>query len=106
MTAQSPEPQHLKSWQDAFQFPIPTVRRVEQELRRDIANNKEKLRALVGLVELPQSCLATLLIFGLLQDEVSRLAWNGRDYCFYESRYPRRGVESDRCWTEKQSQVD
>lgn len=46
--ASGPDPQSLKSWEDAFQYPIPTVRRVEQELRRDIASNKEKLRALVG----------------------------------------------------------
>ncbi|PYH48192.1 uncharacterized protein BP01DRAFT_334762 [Aspergillus saccharolyticus JOP 1030-1] len=48
MSPDGPDPQSLKSWQDAFQYPIPTVRRVEQELRRDIASNKEKLRALVG----------------------------------------------------------
>ncbi|KAL4967358.1 uncharacterized protein BDV14DRAFT_169867 [Aspergillus stella-maris] len=48
MAADGPDPQNLKAWQDAFQYPIPTVRRVEQELRRDIASNKEKLRALVG----------------------------------------------------------
>ncbi|EPS28609.1 hypothetical protein PDE_03555 [Penicillium oxalicum 114-2] len=48
MAPDAPDPQSLKSWQDAFQYPIPTVRRVEQELRRDIASNREKLRALVG----------------------------------------------------------
>ncbi|KAK4866649.1 hypothetical protein LT330_008202 [Penicillium expansum] len=48
MAPEAPDPQSLKSWNDAFQYPIPTVRRVEQELRRDIASNKEKLRALVG----------------------------------------------------------
>ncbi|KAE8354784.1 hypothetical protein BDV28DRAFT_130334 [Aspergillus coremiiformis] len=48
MASDGPDPQSLESWQDAFQYPIPTVRRVEQELRRDIASNKEKLRALVG----------------------------------------------------------
>ncbi|KAE8372827.1 Vps51/Vps67-domain-containing protein [Aspergillus bertholletiae] len=48
MASDGPDPQSLNSWQDAFQYPIPTVRRVEQELRRDIASNKEKLRALVG----------------------------------------------------------
>ncbi|KAJ5484933.1 hypothetical protein N7539_004921 [Penicillium diatomitis] len=48
MTPDAPDPQSLKSWQDAFQYPIPTVRRLEQELRRDIASNREKLRALVG----------------------------------------------------------
>ncbi|KAL4976498.1 hypothetical protein BDW66DRAFT_166458 [Aspergillus desertorum] len=48
MASDGPNSQDLKSWQDAFQYPIPTVRRLEQELRRDIASNKEKLRALVG----------------------------------------------------------
>ncbi|KAJ0425333.1 hypothetical protein BJY00DRAFT_275213 [Aspergillus carlsbadensis] len=48
MASDGPDPQSLKSWRDAFQYPIPSVRRVEQELRRDIASNKEKLRALVG----------------------------------------------------------
>ncbi|PWY80950.1 hypothetical protein BO94DRAFT_470302 [Aspergillus sclerotioniger CBS 115572] len=48
MASDGPDPQSLKSWEDAFHYPIPTVRRVEQELRRDIASNKEKLRALVG----------------------------------------------------------
>ncbi|KAJ5545483.1 hypothetical protein N7535_006131 [Penicillium sp. DV-2018c] len=48
MAPEAPDPQSLKSWHDAFQYPIPTVRRVEQELRRDIASNREKLRALVG----------------------------------------------------------
>jgi hypothetical protein len=52
MASDGPDPQSLKSWQDAFQYPIPSVRRVEQELRRDIASNKEKLRALVGYVAL------------------------------------------------------
>lgn len=51
MASDGPDPQSLKSWQDAFHYPIPTVRRVEQELRRDIASNKEKLRALVGYVK-------------------------------------------------------
>ncbi|CAG7918114.1 unnamed protein product [Penicillium olsonii] len=48
MAPEAPDPQSLKSWHDAFQYPIPTVRRVEQELRRDISSNKEKLRAVVG----------------------------------------------------------
>ncbi|KAH8695096.1 hypothetical protein BGW36DRAFT_298738 [Talaromyces proteolyticus] len=48
MATETPDPQNLKSWKDAFQHPIPTVRKVEQELRRDIASNREKLRSLVG----------------------------------------------------------
>ncbi|KAK2803850.1 hypothetical protein FQN50_006858 [Emmonsiellopsis sp. PD_5] len=49
MAADVPDAQSLKSWQEAFQHPIPTVRRVEQELRRDITSNREKLRSLVGV---------------------------------------------------------
>ncbi|PGH09942.1 hypothetical protein AJ79_05558 [Helicocarpus griseus UAMH5409] len=49
MATDVPDAQTLKSWQEAFQHPIPTVRRVEQELRRDIASNKDKLRSLVGV---------------------------------------------------------
>jgi conserved oligomeric Golgi complex subunit 1 len=52
MATDVPDPQTLRSWQEAFQYPIPTVRRVEQEIRRDIASNKEKLRSLVGCVSL------------------------------------------------------
>ncbi|EEP78673.1 predicted protein [Uncinocarpus reesii 1704] len=49
MAADVPDAHALKSWQEAFQYPIPTVRRIEHELRRDIVSNKEKLRSLVGV---------------------------------------------------------
>ncbi|WEW61523.1 hypothetical protein PRK78_007013 [Emydomyces testavorans] len=49
MAADVPDTRTLKSWQEAFQYPIPTVRRIEQELRRDILSNREKLRSLVGV---------------------------------------------------------
>ncbi|KAL1960037.1 hypothetical protein VTO42DRAFT_209 [Malbranchea cinnamomea] len=49
MTTDVSDARSLGSWQEAFQHPIPTVRRVEQELRRDIESNKEKLRSLVGV---------------------------------------------------------
>ncbi|OAX79101.1 hypothetical protein ACJ72_06583 [Emergomyces africanus] len=49
MATDVPDAHSLQSWQEAFQHPIPTVRRVEQELRRDIASNKDKLRSLVGV---------------------------------------------------------
>ncbi|KZZ87484.1 Vps51/Vps67 [Ascosphaera apis ARSEF 7405] len=44
-----PDISSLESWEDVFKYPIPTVRRVEHELRRDIASNRDKLRSLVGL---------------------------------------------------------
>ncbi|OJD21489.1 hypothetical protein ACJ73_07171 [Blastomyces percursus] len=49
MASDVPDASSLQSWREAFQHPIPTVRRVEQELRRDIASNKDKLRSLVGM---------------------------------------------------------
>ncbi|KAI5306181.1 hypothetical protein KEM56_001957 [Ascosphaera pollenicola] len=44
-----PDVSSLETWEDVFKYPIPTVRRVEHELRRDIASNRDKLRSLVGL---------------------------------------------------------
>ncbi|KAH0265156.1 hypothetical protein KCU91_g11606, partial [Aureobasidium melanogenum] len=47
-TNQAPNPRELKSWEDAFQYPVPVVRRLEQQLRSNINENKDKLRSLVG----------------------------------------------------------
>ena len=38
----------LKSWEEAFSYPIVTTRQFEKQLRNDIAANKERLRTLVG----------------------------------------------------------
>ncbi|KAI9822261.1 MAG: hypothetical protein M1832_003084 [Thelocarpon impressellum] len=48
MAAEAPDPKSLADWQDAFQSPVPVVRRMEQQLRADLSTNKEKLRSLVG----------------------------------------------------------
>lgn len=48
MAVQAPNPRDFKSWEDAFQYPIPVVRRLEQQLRGNISENREKLRSLVG----------------------------------------------------------
>lgn len=50
MAADTPDAITLNSWEDAFKYPIPTVRRLEQELRRDAESNRDKLRSLVGYV--------------------------------------------------------
>jgi hypothetical protein len=44
------DPLALKGWEDAFSHPIPTVRKLEQQLRRHADENREKLRTLVGYV--------------------------------------------------------
>lgn len=49
MATQPPlDPKILTSWEDAFQYPLPVVRRLEQQLRKNIDENRSKLRSLVG----------------------------------------------------------
>jgi hypothetical protein len=48
MAGQIPDPQTLNTWEDAFQHPLPVVRKLEQQLRKNIDDNRQKLRSLVG----------------------------------------------------------
>jgi conserved oligomeric Golgi complex subunit 1 len=48
MAVQSPDPKTLGSWEEAFQYPIATVRNLERQLRSDIETNRGRLRTLVG----------------------------------------------------------
>jgi hypothetical protein len=48
MAAEPPDPRTFQSWEDAFQYPIPVVRKLEQQLRNNADDNREKLRSLVG----------------------------------------------------------
>ena len=48
MANTAPDPRDFASWETAFDYPIPVVRRFEQQLRTNIGENKEKLRSLVG----------------------------------------------------------
>ena len=48
MAAEAPDPKTFGSWEEAFQYPVPAVRGMERQLRRDIDSNREKLRTLVG----------------------------------------------------------
>ncbi|EME85289.1 uncharacterized protein MYCFIDRAFT_150388 [Pseudocercospora fijiensis CIRAD86] len=47
-TQQPPDPRALGNWEDAFQYPLPVVRNLEQQLRQNIEENRQKLRSLVG----------------------------------------------------------
>ncbi|KAF7187176.1 Conserved oligomeric Golgi complex subunit 1 [Pseudocercospora fuligena] len=47
-TQQPPDPRALGDWEDAFQYPLPVVRKLEQQLRKNIEDNRQKLRSLVG----------------------------------------------------------
>ncbi|PSN60294.1 hypothetical protein BS50DRAFT_506710 [Corynespora cassiicola Philippines] len=48
MTTEAPDPRNFKSWEDAFQYPVPVVRKLESQLRSSAGDNREKLRSLVG----------------------------------------------------------
>jgi len=47
-TMQAPNPRDFTSADQAFAYPLPVVRKLEQQLRSSIADNKDKLRSLVG----------------------------------------------------------
>lgn len=48
MGSQLPDPRTLESADDAFKYPVQAVRGMEKKLRRDMDENHEKLRNLVG----------------------------------------------------------
>ncbi|EMC96187.1 hypothetical protein BAUCODRAFT_70384 [Baudoinia panamericana UAMH 10762] len=48
MAVQPPDPRTFNSWEDAFQYPLPVVRKLEQQLRKNLDENRSKLRSLVG----------------------------------------------------------
>lgn len=48
MTSPKQDVKELKSWEEAFKYPVSTTRQIEKQLRSDIVVNKERLRTLVG----------------------------------------------------------
>lgn len=48
MAMEGPDPKTFGSWEEAFQYPVATVRAMERQLRSDIESNRERLRTLVG----------------------------------------------------------
>ncbi|KAF2432196.1 hypothetical protein EJ08DRAFT_585946 [Tothia fuscella] len=49
MANEAPDPRAFKTWEDAFQYPVPTVRKLEQQLRSHGEENRQQLRTLVGV---------------------------------------------------------
>ncbi|KAF2667104.1 hypothetical protein BT63DRAFT_416168 [Microthyrium microscopicum] len=47
-SAQVPDPRDFKDWEEAFQHPIATTRKFEQQLRSHADENAQKLRTIVG----------------------------------------------------------
>jgi len=50
MSTDLPDTRSLQTWEDAFQYSVPVVRGLEKKLRREVEDNQEKLRSLVGYV--------------------------------------------------------
>jgi hypothetical protein len=50
MSSEAPDPRTFNTWEDAFKYPIPVVRKLEQHLRNNANDNRERLRSLVGYV--------------------------------------------------------
>jgi conserved oligomeric Golgi complex subunit 1 len=48
MATEPPDPRQFETWEDAFQYPIPAVRKFEAQLRSHGEENKQRLRGLVG----------------------------------------------------------
>lgn len=48
MAAIPPTPSTIRSWEEAFNHPLPVVRKLESQLRTQISENQNKLRSLVG----------------------------------------------------------
>ncbi|KAF2755681.1 hypothetical protein EJ05DRAFT_478642 [Pseudovirgaria hyperparasitica] len=48
MATEAPDPRTFKSWEDAFEYPVPVVRKLEAQLRSSANDNRERLRSLVG----------------------------------------------------------
>lgn len=46
--AEAPDPKMLGSWEEAFKYPVATVRGMERQLRSELNSNRERLRSLVG----------------------------------------------------------
>src|ERR1700761_8470135 len=48
MAADSIDPKSFKGWDEAFQYPVVSIRKFEQTLRNHAEDNRRKLRTIVG----------------------------------------------------------
>lgn len=47
-TQEVADPRTFKSWEEAFNYPVPIVKKLEVQLRSTANDNRERLRSLVG----------------------------------------------------------
>jgi conserved oligomeric Golgi complex subunit 1 len=48
MAGNAPDPRTFKDWNEAFQHPIPSIRKFERQLHSHASENRQKLRTIVG----------------------------------------------------------
>lgn len=66
MAAEAPDPKAFGSCEEAFQFPVSTVRAMEGQLRRNIDLNRERLRSLVGYERDPYFQILAIIARGII----------------------------------------
>lgn len=71
MAAEAPDPKTFGSWEEAFQYPVPAVRGMERQLRRDIDSNREKLRTLVGYGTTSSTLTSTVFLLKVTTADTS-----------------------------------
>ncbi|KAH9882872.1 hypothetical protein J1614_000238 [Plenodomus biglobosus] len=78
LSTEAPDPRTFKDWEDAFQYPIPVVRKLEQQLRNNADDNREKLRSLVGasyrsLLDTAETIIDMEVRMGEVESKLSRV---------------------------------
>ncbi|KAL9052469.1 MAG: hypothetical protein Q9162_005381 [Coniocarpon cinnabarinum] len=68
MALEIPEIRNLKTWEDAFQYPVPTTRAIEKRLKNGLTENHDKLRTLVGYRDLLGTARTIIEIDGRLHE--------------------------------------
>ncbi|KAF3045390.1 hypothetical protein E8E11_006213 [Didymella keratinophila] len=81
MATEVPDPRTFQSWEDAFQYPIPTVQKLERQLRTTADDNREKLRSLVGasyrsLLDTAETIIDMEAQMDLVESKLGRIGQN------------------------------
>ncbi|KAF2128842.1 para-aminobenzoate synthase [Dothidotthia symphoricarpi CBS 119687] len=80
MATDAPDPRTFQTWEDAFQYPIPVVRKLEQQLRTNADDNREKLRSLVGasyrsLLDTAETIIDMEVCMQQVESKLARVFW-------------------------------
>ena len=88
----------LQTWQQAFeQYPVPTARTIEKQLRASVSNNREKSKILVGSTyrELLSTAEQIVALDGQLKTTEAQISAIGQQ-CKPSSQQPQRNLHEAR----------